>query len=365
MIQRQKSAWKNFFIIGMLFTAWFLWAVAGRRVRHAVLFPEEISMEEDLCIQTSTHFRFQDRFQKTLQTYAEFGQMYQDEFSTAVPGLEYTGIGSSYSRQMVPQGICIAGDYMLITAYDKGTHGHSNPSVIYILSNGQTGAREFLTTLVLPDRNHVGGITFDGEYIWIAKSTTGYVSGISYDKIEEAVRSGESSYALGTYSLQLQVGVTASFISFGNDRLWVGTFVSGLGKKGTLCGYRIRNKNGTPYAEKEFTLPIPAHAQGITFFNRSEKTYMALTSSYGMFFDSGVYLYELSENNDGISLLLTGVHRFPPMAQELVSDGTRTYFLFESAASCYSTANYLKCTYPVDRVCGIENERLFATVTLP
>lgn len=362
MTESKKLSWKRIFIFGMILTAWLLRVLGNSGTRRAVFSLEEVSMgeEESITLETSTDFRYQDQFRKTLLRYREFGRIYREELSTAVPGLEYTGIGDSYSLQMVPQGICIAGDYMLISAYDKGMNGKTEPSVIYVLSWEAGTGRELLTTLVLPDRNHVGGLTFDGEYVWIAKSTTGYISGISYERIEEAVSLGQSSYILRDYSCQLYAGVTASFVSFGHNRLWVGTFSSGIGKNSMLYGYRLCKGMGRITIEQECAIEIPPHAQGVTFLERNQTSYMALTTSYGRFWDSGVYLYEVEEGGCGAGMRLLGAYRFPPMAQELVSDGTHTYFLFESAASCYSAMDYFGCAYPVDRICGVENEQFFA-----
>ena len=108
---------------------------------------------------------------------------------------------------------------MLITAYDKEKEHNS---VIYILSNEDPTEREFLAALILPDQNHVGGITCDGSRVWIAKSTTGYLSVISLERIREAAASGEETVFLGDYDAQLYCGVTASFVSYQDQRLWVG-----------------------------------------------------------------------------------------------------------------------------------------------
>jgi len=86
---------------------------------------------------------------------------------------------------------------------------------------------------------------------------------------------------------------------------------------------------------------------------------MALTASYGKFCDSGVYLYEVKEGGCKAGMRLLGAYRFPPMVQELVSDGSHTYFLFESSATCYSTKEYWKCSYPVDRICALSTLDLF------
>ena len=363
MTRVNRAAWRGRFILGVFFAAWFFWAVLGRRMYHAFFSLEGFSAaEESLELETSTRFRCQKEFKRTLCQYQEFRQLYREELSMAIPGLEYTGIGDSFSRQMVPQGLCIAGDYMLISAYDRGEDGRMEPSVLYILSYHAWEQPSFLTTLVLPDINHVGGLAFDGNVVWIAKSTTGFVSGIAYEQIEAAAQSGQSSYRLEEYSSQMYAGVTASFTAFGRDRLWIGTFAGGLGKKGTLRGYRIVHGQEGDSLDLECTLEIPAHAQGVTFFEQEGTEYMALTSSFGRYLDYGIYLYQMGGFGKETELQLLGTCRLPPMAEELVSDGAHTYFLFESAATCYSEAVIGTCPYPVDRICGVKTAQLIADV---
>ena len=367
-----KLSWKEIRLLGIYLTAWLFWAVFGSRICHAVFSLEEFSIDDRSLFQnTSTEYRCQKEFQGTLRKYREFGALYREEQSIAVPGLEYTKTGDSYSSHMIPQGICIAGEYMLITAYDMGNGGKVEPSVIYVLSN-EREKRQFLTTVVLPDVNHVGGITFDGTYVWIAKSTTGYISGISYEVMKEAAESGMGSYPLEHYCKQVYVGQRASFITYGGGRIWVGTYESGFGKNGMLAGYRLIPEDGTETgedgtktaeggvltAERECEFSIPSHAQGAAFLEQEGTGYLAVTASYGRYWDSKVYLFEVEGEEQ--ELRLAGVRPFPPMAEELASDGSHTFFLFESAASPYSTVNYRKCAYPVDRVCGVENGELLA-----
>jgi len=61
---------------------------------------------------------------------------------------------------MVPQGICTMGNYVLITAYDSSAQ---HKSVIYVLDNNNV----LKATLVYCNKNHLGGVTYDGTYIWI------------------------------------------------------------------------------------------------------------------------------------------------------------------------------------------------------
>ena len=59
-------------------------------------------------------------------------------------------------NNLCPQGVCMAGNYMLTTAYCMDDL-HNSCIFVY---NNKTG--EFLKTLVLKDqKSHVGGITYD------------------------------------------------------------------------------------------------------------------------------------------------------------------------------------------------------------
>ena len=170
---------------------------------------------------TSTDFRYPDRFEQTLIRYSDFQRLYCPEQSPAVPGLAYTRFTDSSSAQMVPQGICLAGEYMLITAYDKARRSNS---VIYVMSGETDGNQRLLTVLELPERNHAGGIAFDGKHIWVARSTSGYVSAISYETLKKAASCGQQSFRLkgqpvlapGSYS--------------GDSLLCPGRSISGAGK---------------------------------------------------------------------------------------------------------------------------------------
>ena len=153
--------------------------------------------------ETSEGYRYEEVFEEVLAEYGQLKGLYCETYSSAVPGLESTDFSYTATDQMVPQGICIAGEFMLITAYDKEKEHNS---VIYILSNEDPTEREFLAALILPDQNHVGGITCDGSRVWIAKSTTGYLSVISLERIREAAASGEETVFLGDYDAQLYCG---------------------------------------------------------------------------------------------------------------------------------------------------------------
>ena len=100
-----------------------------------------------------------------------------------VPGLAPTADddltkGYIQCNNLCPQGICFAGDYLLTTAYCMdGVHN----SCIFIY-NKKSG--EYLKTLVLKKKSHVGGVAFDGENIWICHSDSEDLQRISYSSLK-------------------------------------------------------------------------------------------------------------------------------------------------------------------------------------
>lgn len=367
-----------FFKFSVLFymtaAAWCLLTAGGF---HAARFFCKNMETEPEPAPTSMDFRYEKKFQDTLSHYRSFGSLYQSQYSTAVPGLEVTDILGESCRQMVPQGICTAGDYMLVTAYDSGDfsgeniRGKRSPSALYVLSNRNPQDRRLLTTIILPDINHVGGVAFDGENVWIAKSIDRQCSVISYERIKEAADSGKGSYKLQEYDQNVPCGVIASFVTWHDNKLWVGTYTNRISGKGWLRSFRVKKENTkqkeTAGAGQMFTLQkqdeviIPGFANGAAFTELGGKTYLAVTASRGRFFDSRVYFYEVHKDSYTGKNVYYAYHsdRFPPMAEEMVCDGAFTYFLFESSATCYSTPAYRRCSYLVDRICAVSTWNLF------
>ncbi len=360
-------------ILYMTTAVWSLLTAEGR-ISTAVSFFQKIEIERRTDPYTSTKYRHEKAFQRTLRRYRQFASLYCSEVSTAVPGLESTDVLGETCGTMVPQGICVTKDYMLITAYDNanaycGTKRKEQvkpfQSVLYVLSNQNPEKRRLLTTIVLPDVNHVGGVAFDGKNVWIAKSTTKKCSLIPYDIIKDAANSGRESYKLAAYGQNVDCGVVASFLTFYQGKLWIGTYSNRASGTGRLRNYDIQEQH-TPKGERYRLklceeIVIPEFANGVEFLELEDRVYMAVTTSKGRYFDSNIYFYRIFEDP------FTGKNmydqynscEFPPMAEELAYDGGNMYFLFESSATCYSAKAYLKCSYPVDRICALSAAELF------
>jgi len=306
---------------------------------------------------TSHDYRYEAEFASVLYSYPELKELYNQEHSFPVPGLEGTFLNEGICKQMVPQGICRAEDYILISAYDSGTGEEEKyHSVIYVLSAVN---HKLLTVLELPDETHAGGLAFDGIYVWVAKGKEKACSVISYDVITLAVNSGKICYGLNNYTATVPCGIRASFLTYFQEQLWIGICTENS-REGNLCRFAITtDREGNLELVQTAQLKIPEHANGVVFSEIDGRVCMAVNCSWSRYLSSKVYLYEAEQQGNGLVFQQHGYKTFPPMLEEAYGDGEYIYFLFESAATCYSSLFYHKCAMPVDRVCALGIKKLF------
>ncbi len=131
-------------------------------------------------------------------------------------------------NNLCPQGVCIAGNYMLTTAYCMD-NVHNSCIFVY---NNKTG--EFLKTLVLKDqKSHVGGITYDekAKNIWVCHSKRDKKTGmyslerISYSDLVKYA-TGKKQYTTSSSVELHKIPTKPSTISYNkkDGYLWVAQF---------------------------------------------------------------------------------------------------------------------------------------------
>ena len=294
-----------------------------------------------------------------------------------IPGLRSTPFPDREDCDcMTPQGICVAEDYILITAYCNSYNfvqdilalpdseqkrewlaregGHSvHKSVIYVVSKN---SYELLNILVLPDDNHVGGIAFDGQLIWIALSKTQKLGVIRFEDLVSTLTNDGGSVEISFYT-KVSCDCIASFVTYYDRKLWVGVCDSDNNGTGTMTVFDILGSTVDDLelsGVREFTIPI--RANGAAFAQIDGELCLAVNSSYGRDEEkhkSKTHLYSVNFENDydhGI-LIDKGLFVLPPMAEEICIDGSDVYTLFESGATPYCTLEGNKCNDVVDRVC--------------
>lgn len=294
-----------------------------------------------------------------------------------IPDIHSTNVLGDVCNCMTPQGICVAGDYILITAYcsvdyykenlivnineeanmtrmiEEVQHERHN-SVMYVLS---ASTKRHITTLVFDDKSHVGGITFDGENVWVAKGGNRKIEAYSYETIKSFVGRYEGSTYLGKPEYEFMSDSTSSFIAYYDDAVWVGRHNENMNENGVLIGYSLDDNEGIGLNDSHQVIIIPPSANGAAFVEVDDVVYLCVTTSYGRNKDSLLNIYKVESSQEEVLRLQEyKVLKLPPMAEEICVNGDEMYFLFESGATTYSTVESYKCNNIVSTV-RIENIR--------
>ena len=281
------------------------------------------------------------------KTYKKMRSAMNYNKSFAIPGMKTTNVAGFSCTTMVPQGLCLAGSYFLITAYD---YKKELNSVVYVVSRS---SKSYITTIVLPSKAKVGGIAYDGTNVWISKGKA--VASFPYSVVTNAVNAGTSYTELAAYKSVSALDSTASFMGYYNNVLWIGTFRQATS---TMKGYQVNNKATLPSLSPAYTMDVPSKTQGITFDSAGT---MILTRSYRTKKAKSGYISQLrtykpsfaSPKSNGKVLKNTAmkVTTMPPMVKGAAVYGTYTYALF-------SSSYYKSCKYPVDRVIAMKESKL-------
>lgn len=281
-----------------------------------------------------------------------------------IPGLSVTNVLGDTCNTMVPQGICVCEEYVLITAYDSLKEYNS---VIYVLTN-----HKLITTLIYDKKTHMGGICYDGTYIWIAEGgNSEHGNEISYIKKEDFFNTINASIELKAKSIGLH-GITplrakelnyTSFCSFYDNLLWIGTFSTN--DTSHIYGYSIINKNNQLSLMPVQYIEAPPKSQGICFYKDNDTTYLCVSTSYGRRHNSVFRCYKLldynkqTENHNGINQIFKGnaykTLILPSMSEQINITKDSIYCIFESGATKYVRTS----SRPIGSYCIFDANKIF------
>ena len=283
-----------------------------------------------------------------------FGSIKEDTF--IIPGLKSTKTLHSNEdtkpcacTSMTPQGMCVAKDYLLISAY---CHTHSHNSVIYVMD---LETKDFVKEIVLPGKPHVGGIAYDPvhHYIWV----TGYneeeekasVGAFSYDTMESYSLDEDCSPITYTLYYPIITQLRASFMTWNNESLYIGYFSSRKKIESYVQEFKIGEDGGLITRQNtdagsfdllpQVAMPsamfrISSLCQGVAFIGEE----IVLSQSIGIF-RSTMRRYtngSFEESFDARNKYAHSAIRLPAMLEQIAVDTQgRMYMIFESAAYAY------------------------------
>lgn len=295
---------------------------------------------------TSIETRYSDSVQRILadSRFASFAGIVKD-VDCIIPGLEQTNVAQSQNvcKNMVPQGTCIAGNNILISAY---CHDKKHPSVIYVMDKA---TKKYKTTIVLSNLKkgcHVGALAFNNStrQIYIADSSENRVWVLPLLQISSQTDAKSVTLDKGK---SIPVWDTPSFLYYCGGKLYVGTF--GKSKFFNTSMKVYATDGSTTQDTPKEVVTLPPQCQGACIYEYSGKTYLIASCSYGRDHTSTIYAEELRKSKGGkvVNILkrFNNKMTFPNMSEDIEINGDRLYTCFESASHAYSN-----CPNPFDRI---------------
>ncbi len=261
--------------------------------------------------------------------------------SFAMPGMINTNVAGFKCTSMIPQGLTIAEDYMLMAAYDSQKVENS---VIYVM-NKKNG--KLLTTIVLPNKPHVGGIAYDGSNIWITQNKS--LRSFKFSEIQTAIEKGVSYYVIAEYDSVQSLDHKAGSVVYYYDLLWVASY-NEL-SNGQMVSYQINSKESSPVLVYCESIKMPSKVQGIEFTENGRllvsRSCQTDSTKRGFFHRIDVYKPNLEFVDDGeISLgKVRNSIDMPTMNEEIAIDGKYVYINYESVS-------FGSAVKQMDRICA-------------
>ena len=242
------------------------------------------------------------------------------------------------------QGLCFTPEYILMTSYAESD---TVPGTLMIFDR-ESG--EYLVSLAMKVKSHLGGVTYDGENIWICHSEQKTLERIDYSYVQKIVESG-ANYCVDVsgISMEYQIENSPSCIAYYGKRIWVATHTTVFDGKMISYSYDKGTDKLIPLADYQ----IPKEVQGVAF---DEEGTIYFSTSYGRKNSSYIKAYEsllMMERNLKKPLLEV---EMPPCSEEVVFMDGVLVILFESASEKYfeGTDGKGNSVAPLDKLLEIE-----------
>lgn len=247
-----------------------------------------------------------------------------------------------------PQGICLTDDYLLISAYSAKRSGNLGCIHVFDKENGT-----YLATLGMKEQSHLGGITFDGENVWVCHSDNNTLECIPYVFVKRiASKMPQTVVDCSTLFEEYHVSNSPSCITWYDGKIWVATHTRILNSR--MIAYKV-TRNGLRQVQ---SYRIPDKVQGITF---DDKGRVYISTSYGRKNSSYLKVYATVERmNERPNHPMAKVE-MPPCSEEIDMEDDELYVLFESASEKYFEGTDGKGTSlsPIDKVLTISKSSIF------
>lgn len=241
-----------------------------------------------------------------------------------------------------PQGICTTDDYILVTAYSATKEAVGSLHVF----DKESG--EYLVTLGMKKKSHLGGIAFDGNSIWVCHSDNQTLERIPYGFVQGLAAKRSKTCVDCTDSIkEYKVENRPSCITYYDGMLYVATESHFLNSQ--MYAYKFEDDK---LKEKEI-YRIPNKVQGVAFGTDGT---VYLSTSYGRTKSSYLKVYDSLTALDLKPTKPQMKVEMPPCSEEVTITDGELYVLFESAGSKYfeGTDGNGTSISPIDKILSIQ-----------
>lgn len=277
---------------------------------------------------------------------------YQFLFALDTPGNPKTRISDleeqKYSSEyQCPQGLCMTEDYIIVSSYalEKDALG---ALTFYDRNTGK-----YLISFGMEANSHLGGIAYDGTYIWICHSNTRKIEGISYSFLKRLIGvSSQNFIDITSCFLQYEVDNIPSCIACHDGKIYVATH-----HVYTPAGVGVYRFQGD-HLKKCDSFLVPSKVQGLSF---DEEGRVWLSRSYGRTKSSELAVYQDLEQLKANLFEPMETVEMPPGSEGIVATGGLCYVLFETASYKYLEGSDGKgtCDYPIDKLLMLDCNSLW------
>ena len=304
----------------------------------------------------------EDLLWRMTNVYSVIADHIDDSTTIPIPGIVKTYSTSdgkqTQSDKFIPQGICRAGRFWLVTAYDAEKKCNS---VVYAVDPDQ---KELVSTIAVPNKYHAGGIAFDGENIWLTGNTSGSYKGepfLQYVKFDDFMKMTETPlYTMSEEEISKPVYIknTPSFLEYDDGIIWVGTYIGRFNtNESYLYGYKVVRDDDQTGLNTDYVKKITgfdSSAQGADI----DGDYLYVSSSFQgstvgvkTSFVTKYNIKPIKGRRKNLSVTDREVSRIevPKMNEEILIEDGKVHIVFESASDTWRGAVIM-----TDRILALE-----------
>lgn len=304
--------------------------------------------------------------------YKAFKHLILTNIDIPVPGLEWTSIDNTCISQTVPQGICCANQYLLMTSYAHKPASAKTALTVIRIEDGH-----YVKTIGI-EPVHAGGIAFHPQsgYVWISCDEPGKGTArlmrVSLKTIlnqKEGTSLSESSFSL----LHLTELPRSSYLTIHENMLYIGYFSKT--KTGRFYAAPLNTFGQPAVTEKNTLKPLYCcntrdYIQGVSFVKTASQKYAIFSQSYGrrsshIFSERGskllIYPYKNLKNTN---FFVKPQKRIcmPVMIEQTYPYHNEILFaVFESASRAYYDNPAPKggnSKNQIDHICGLDLKKI-------